>query len=202
MAVPDEHRDYLDHLPIGQQIPFNPDGIPGWEIFPFAGDLSVRPLDPPALPEPPRGGEGGKACHGCAVPESQMVWADDDWLIVHLGEPSAVPVIVSLMPRQHHDLGDLPPSLLTSMGPMLGRLSNAVEQVPGTGRAHLNKWGDGGAHLHWFAFGRPAGMWQLRGSCLPLWEDALPKMAEPMWHAHLRVVAQAMAAGGGQPYGV
>lgn len=32
-----EPGDYVKHLPIGQEIPFNADGIPGWEIFPFEG---------------------------------------------------------------------------------------------------------------------------------------------------------------------
>lgn len=202
MAVPDQHRAYIDRLPIGEQVPFNPDGIPGWEIFPFEGDLSVRALDPPIFPEPPRQGEGGIACRACQVPEARLVWADDDWLVTHMGEPSAVPVMVMLMPRRHHDLTDLPQSLCTTMGPVLVRLATAVEHVPGTGRAHLNKWGDGGAHLHWFVFGRPAGMWQLRGSCLPLWEDALPNMSEHMWRGHLQIVATRMAADGGQPYGL
>ena len=37
----------------------------GWEVFPFEQDgLRVAPLARPALPEPPRLGEGGRAVPG------------------------------------------------------------------------------------------------------------------------------------------
>ena len=45
----------------------------------------------------------------------------------------------------------------------------------GIGRVHVNKWGDGGAHLHLFFLARPAGFLQLRGSNLPEWEEMLPR---------------------------
>ena len=38
---------------------------------------------------------------------------------------------------------------------------------PSVGRCHVGRYGDGGAHLHPFFFGRPARMPQLRGSCAP-----------------------------------
>jgi hypothetical protein len=41
---------------------------------------------------------------------------------------------------------------------------------------HVNRWGDGGAHLHVWFFARPEGLLQLRGSCLPDWLDVLPPL--------------------------
>jgi len=59
-------------------------------------------------------------------------------------------------------------------------------------RAHINKWGDGGAHLHVFVFGRPSGQMQLRGSNLALWDDMLPPMPEDVYAADLAAVAAAL----------
>ena len=36
-----------------------------WDIFPFEGDLRVKHLEDPVLPEPPRTGEGGRPCDSC-----------------------------------------------------------------------------------------------------------------------------------------
>ena len=55
---------------------------------------------------------------------------------------------------------------------------DSVEHVPSGGRAALARYGDGGAHLHLFFFGRPARMLQLRGSPLLDWEENLPRVPE------------------------
>jgi hypothetical protein len=47
---------------------------------------------------------------------------------------------------------------------------------------------------------RPAGMMQLRGTCLPLWDDVLPKANEAQWRASLASVAGALATDGGTAY--
>ena len=197
MAGFERHRECLDELPIGRDIAFEAEGIPGSEILPFEGNLTVKRLDPAELPEPPRAGEGDRPCHTCSRPDDQIVWSDEDWIVTHLGEPSAIPVTVTLSPRAHFDLLDMPPALAASMGPMLIRLAAAIEAVPGVGQAHLNKWGDGGSHLHWCALGRPAGMQQLRGSCLVIWDGVLPKIPSSMWQANLEVVAAHLASSAG-----
>lgn len=65
---------------------YGPDGRPvvpavaGWPIFPFDADgLRVRPVEDPVLPEPPRAGEVEAECPTCATPDSDFVWADDQW---------------------------------------------------------------------------------------------------------------------------
>jgi hypothetical protein len=56
---------------------------------------------------------------------------------------------------------------------------------------HLNRWSDGGAHLHWWFIARPVGLLQLRGSALPTWLDVLPPLPADVWRADLdRVVAE------------
>lgn len=200
MSSNDPVPDHLAHLPIGVPIPMpDRDSIPGWEIFPFEYDgLRVKQLQPPQLPEPPRHGEDGPAgCGGCDPPEDQLIWSDDDWIVTTFG-PSSVPAMLILRPRAHLDLGDLPPRLLADMGRLIGRLEEAVMAVDGVARVHFNKWGDGAAHLHWLVMARPAGISQLRGSCLVVWDDVLPNIDDEVHRANAAVVAAALAAGGGR----
>jgi hypothetical protein len=80
---------------------------------------------------------------------------------------------------------------------MIQRVERAVLSIGGVARVHLNKWGDGAAHLHLWLIARPAGMLQLRGSCLTLWDGLLPKVSPQEWARTSGLIAAAMAAGGG-----
>jgi hypothetical protein len=62
------------------------------------------------------------------------------------------------------------------------------------GRSQLAKYGDGGAHLHLFFFGRPARMLQLRGSPLLDWEENLPAVPVEVLRANAEHVAQRLRA--------
>jgi diadenosine tetraphosphate (Ap4A) HIT family hydrolase len=115
----------------------------------------------------------------------------------HTGEPTALPVVVLLCPIAHHDLLDLPAELASELGPMLQRVEKAIMSLGGIARVHVNKWGDGSAHLHLWLIARPAGLMQLRGTCLPLWDDVLPRQEEAQWRAVLGELAAALAADGG-----
>jgi diadenosine tetraphosphate (Ap4A) HIT family hydrolase len=97
-----------------------------------------------------------------------------------------------LQPRAHLDLGDLDDEMAAEMGQLVVRLNRAVCALPGIERAHINKWGDGGAHLHVFVLGRPSGLMQLRGSNLALWDDMLPPIPEDAYAADLAAVAAAL----------
>ncbi|MFD9127705.1 HIT family protein [Kitasatospora sp. NPDC059571] len=195
----DDHvTPYLARLPIGERIPVAADGIASWDIFPFEADLRTKVLDAPELPEPPRDGESGPGdCSQCARPDEDFVWTDRDWRLAMPAEPAALPALVLLQPRGHHDLADLPPERAAELGPMLQRVERAVQSLGGIGRVHLNKWGDGAAHLHIWLIARPAGMMQLRGSCLPVWGDLLPAVPDAEWQDNRRRIAAAMAADGG-----
>jgi hypothetical protein len=70
------------------------------------------------------------------------------------------------------------------------RLPFAAMLMP---RAHLNKFGDGGAHLHAFLLGRPAGLLQLRGSNLALWEEMFPVVPAADVAAVVAVAVDALA---------
>ncbi|HEY3735547.1 MAG TPA: hypothetical protein VGL63_16685 [Streptosporangiaceae bacterium] len=144
-----------------------------WDVFPFEqASLRVVPLDRPALPEPARAGENGEDCSACAA-HLTPAWSDPHWRLSAF-ESSGAPLILMLEPNAHHDLPDLPDDRAREMGLLIVRISQAIESLPHIARAHVSRWGDGGAHLHIFFFARPAGFAQLRGTCLAIWDDLLP----------------------------
>jgi hypothetical protein len=54
--------------------------------------------------------------------------------------------------------------------------------------------------MHMWAMGRPAGMMQGRGAVLAFWDEILPPLPQEMAQEHLRIVAEALAAGGGEAF--
>lgn len=172
--------------------------ITEWDIFPFEGELLVKRLADPVLPEPPRQGEDPASCDCLARPPYGVgdLWSDDNWRLGTLPEPAGVPAYL-LMPRAHHDLADLPDALAVELGLLIVRMDRVLSSVPGVGRVHVNRWGDGGAHLHIWFFVRPAGVLQLRGSCLPDWMDVLPALPRDEWDALNQYVARSLVRYGG-----
>lgn len=171
--------------------------VTDWYTFPFDGEISVRPLDPPVDAEPDRSGEGGVDCWRCDHGLENAIWHDDAWLVAPLPRPSGLPVIVLLFPKAHHDIDDLPEDLAGQLGPMLVRLEEAVREVGHIGRVHIGRWGDGSAHLHWWFIARPERIPQLRGSFAAIWDDILPPLPGEIWRENLSIVAAALARHGG-----
>jgi hypothetical protein len=188
------HADAEGRLPLPAQSM--------WEIFPFEhSELRSKPFEPPVLPEPPRGGEEGpETCWRCKEPDNGVVWSDDRWILADWGEPLGLPVGAVLMPKAHLDLDDLDETYAAELGVLTVRITKAILALGNVGRVHVNKWGDGGAHLHLGFFARPLGFMQLRGSNLPLWEEMLPRVEADVAAADLRAVALALAAQGGRAH--
>ena len=177
------------------RLPMPP--VAEWETFPFEGEIRVRPLLPPA-DEPPRLGEDPADCWRCRLGDEDAIWTDEHWLLTPLAKPSGLPVIVILLPREHCDLGDMPPHLASELGPLMVRVERAVQAVGDIGRVHVGRWGDGGAHLHFWFIARPARMPQLRTSFAAIWDDILPPLPEELWRRNLAVVARSLAGTGGR----
>jgi diadenosine tetraphosphate (Ap4A) HIT family hydrolase len=173
--------------------------VEDWVTFPFDGELRVRELLPPVEAEPPRAGEGGSDCWRCELGDADAIWSDERWVLAPLREPSGMPVVVILCSRAHHDLGDLPAELQAELGPLLVRIERAVASVPGVGRVHVCRWGDGGAHFHVWFIARPERLPQLKGSFVAIWDDILPPLPEELWRENLALVAQGMTASAGRP---
>ena len=181
-----------------------PEEMSGWDIFPFEIDsLRIKPLQPLADAEPDRRGEDPRTCWCASEPDpdfaAQVAWSNERWLL-HLIASMRLPIAVSLIPRAHHDVTDLPDDLAEEMGRLVVAISNAIEALPGVGRAQVARYGDGGAHLHLFLFGRPARMLQLRGSPLLDWEENLPAVPLEVLRTNASFVARHLqAAVGGAP---
>jgi hypothetical protein len=113
--------------------------------------------------------------------------------------PTGLPMVLILESRSHLDLGDLPNLLAAELGVMTVRLERAIRSLDGVARVHVNRWGDGSAHLHLWFLARPFGYLQLRGSFLSLWDDILPPIAEETWRENLAMIAAWLAEFGGRP---
>jgi hypothetical protein len=116
-----------------------------------------------------------------------------------MDRPSGLPCVLILESRSHLDLGDLPNLLAAELGVMTVRVERAIRSLDGVERVHVNRWGDGAAHLHLWFLARPTGYLQLRGSFLSLWDDILEPISEERWRENLALVAAWLAEFGGRP---
>lgn len=160
----------------------------------------MRPLEPMLVPERPRAGEVDRGdCDVCVVDE-YTIWHDDLWQVSAGWEPGGLPFIGAIAPRGHWLLEDAPVEVLAALGPLMQRISAAVKSIPGVARCHFSRWNDGSAHLHLWAFARPAGMMQGRGAVLSYWDGMLPEMSAEMANEHIAIVAESLAEGGGTTF--
>ena len=171
----------------------------GWPIFPFEGDLRVKPIEPLRDADFPRSGEpGGAPCRSCASADDAYVWVDERWRIRATEQPTGVPVQLFVETREHLDLDDLDAQHAAELGQLLVRVDRAVLSLETVGRTHIARWGDGGSHFHIWAYGRPRGTIQMLGFGLPMWAQIHPPTPQVEWDANLRHVAAQLAGGGGR----
>ncbi|MFY1635358.1 hypothetical protein ACN27F_19135 [Solwaraspora sp. WMMB335] len=183
-------------------MPHTPASVPDfarWPSFPFEGDLRVKQLNDPVDAEPPRKGEGLAECSSCAAPDDAYIWVSERWRVRAMDRPTGLPMVLILESRSHFDLGDLPNLLAAELGVMTVRLERAIRSLDGVARVHVNRWGDGSAHLHLWFLARPYGQLQLRGTFLSLWDSILPPIPESRWRENLALVAAWLAEFGGRP---
>lgn len=165
-----------------------------WDIFPWDGEVTTRPLLPPVDVEPPReGAPGGASCGRCADPMRDAVWENDRWTVCSTRVPTGLPLIVFLMPKEHLDFTDLDDEMAAECGRLTVWLCRIIERMEGIGRVHAMKIGDGAEHLHWWFMARPLGQLQVRGSAVPEWDDILPPVPEDGWRADLAHLARHLA---------
>ncbi|HEU0240835.1 MAG TPA: hypothetical protein VFR11_16365 [Micromonosporaceae bacterium] len=107
-------------------------------------------------------------------------------------------MVLILESRSHLDLGDLPNLLAAELGVMTVRLERAIRSLDEVAQVHVNRWGDGSAHLHLWFLGRPAGRLQLRGPFLAMWDEILEPVSEPEWRVNLAHIAAWLEEFGGR----
>lgn len=159
--------------------------------LPYEEPLVLREPGERVIPEPPRRGEpGGEPCGICGGHTTAPVWSDDNWTL-HPPVGGSLPGAVWLASREHCDsFCDLPKEAAETFGLVAGKVESAILSLGGTGRVHLYRWGDGGAHFHVWFIPRPLGMLEAAGMMLPLWEDVLPNVPDE----ELREAAERIAA--------
>jgi hypothetical protein len=106
-------------------------------------------------------------------------------------------MVLILESRSHLDLGDLPNLLAAELGVMTVRLERAIRSLDEVAQVHVNRWGDGAAHLHLWFLGRPAGQLQLRGPFLAMWDEILEPVSEAQWRSNLAHIAAWLEEFGG-----
>src|SRR5262249_32240100 len=143
-------------------------------------------------------GEEPSSCVACAATDDAYIWVSDRWRVRATDAPTGLPMVLILESRSHLDLGDLPNLLAAELGVMTVRLERAVRSLDGVARVHVNRWGDGSAHLHLWFLARPVGQLQLRGTFLSLWDDILPPVPEATWRENLAYVGAWLAEFGGK----
>jgi diadenosine tetraphosphate (Ap4A) HIT family hydrolase len=147
-----------------------------WKTWPWVEGYVVRPIEAPSE-ELARHGAGGVDCFVCAAvddPGDYLVWRDELAMIGRKRGGTPLPILAFLMPRRHADLADLTDGEGARLGVLLTHLERAVTEVLDVPRIQAARWGDGSEHLHWWIYGRPTGVLELRGTFLALWEDLLP----------------------------
>lgn len=206
MSTPESIEDYYDRILAAtdgeRRLAVAVEEMPGWDIFPFEIDsLRIKPLEPLADEEPARRGETIEDCY-CADPDpaydDRIAWSNERWaLTIETG--MKLPLGLILRPFEHCDLPTVPDHLAEEMGRLIVAVSASLEELPSVGRSQVAKYGDGGAHLHLFFFGRPARMPQFRGSPLLDWEENLPPVPMEVIRANAEfVVEQLLGRVGGR----
>ena len=167
-----------------------------WDTFPFDGEMRPRPLRPPVMRERPREGDGGVDCQACAASDENYIWTAARWRLRSFDQPTGLPIVLLLEPREHYaEPGDLPDELASELGVLLARIERAIRSIGQIGRVHVCRWGDGSEHLHWWFMARPARIPQVASSFAAIWDDILPPVPDGVWRADLAAVVAALEAG-------
>jgi len=172
-----------------------------WEIFPWEADggaVVPKVLAAPGAEEPRRGEPGGPDCGACSgFAHAEVIWEDEQWVLTTSPEPTGLPLVLTLWSREHLDIGDFDDEHAAELGRIANRLVRILEAMPGIGRAHVNRWGDGSSHFHLWFFARPEGFAQIKGSYAVEWDDILPPVPHEVRRTDLHAVATKLANWGG-----
>lgn len=181
--------------------PLSAPDLVGWDVFPWVvrdGAIAPKELSAPAAEEP-RLGDDPSQCPLCEPDPQSVIWSDDRWRVKRIGQ-QGIPVAVILEPLEHADLADLGEDMAAELGQWSVRLARIVERLPHVARCHINRWGDGAAHLHVWFLGRTAGLSSTRGTFASQWAAFLPPGPEDVWRADLSAIAAGLASYGGRSH--
>jgi hypothetical protein len=174
-----------------------------WDSFPWEvveGELRPKVLAAPVAAEEPRWGESrDKPCGPCGDHGGdRVIWENHRWRVTHPEAPSGLPLTLFLVSKEHLDFPDMDDDLAAEYGRLSVWLCRIMSRLPHVGRVHVNRWGDGGSHLHVWFMARPARLPHVLGSYAVEWDEILPPGPEEVWRADLATVARKLATHDGR----
>ncbi len=98
-----------------------------------------------------------------------------------------------LRSKEHLDFPDMDDKLAGEYGRIATWLCRIMSHLPNIARVHVNRWGDGGSHLHVWFIARTARLPHIIGSMAAEWEEMLPPVPEDVWLADIKTVARKLA---------
>jgi hypothetical protein len=177
------------------RLPMPPVGE--WEIFPWEvvdGELQPKVVRRPLVAEPPRAGVDGQDCRLCSGSGDQVrVWESWNFHLLRPPAPSGLPLVLWLNTNQHLDFTDLSDELAAEFGRLSVWLCRIISNLPGIGRVHVNRWGDGAEHCHAWFVARPERIPGILGSLAVEWNEMLPPGPREVWESDIKTVATKLA---------
>ncbi len=185
------------------RLPMPPVG--DWDIFPWElveGALQPKVVQAPADEEPRWGESADKPCGSCAGDQhGQTIWQNQHWTLSRGAKPTGLPLVLFLHSKEHLDFSDLSDERASEYGRIAVWLCRIMEGLPNIGRVHVNRWGDGGSHLHVWFIARTARLPGILGSFAVEWDEMLPPVPDEIWLADTLEVARKLATHDGHALG-
>lgn len=173
-----------------------------WEMFPWElvdGQLVPKVVRAPLTEEPPRAGAGGVDCFLCdGSGEAVRIWESWDFHLTRPARPTGMPLVLWLNANDHADFNELTDRQAAEWGQLSVWLTRIIGNLPGIGRVHVNRWGDGAEHMHTWFIARPERIPGIVGSLAMEWDQMLPPPPEDVWLEDYRNVATKLAHHGGR----
>ena len=168
-----------------------------WEMFPWElvdGELVPKVVQPPLAEEPRRAGAGGIGCQLCdGSRDGVRIWESWDFHLMRPARPSGLPLVLWLNLNDHADFNELTDDQASEWGRLSVWLTRIMTNLPGVGRVHVNRWGDGSEHMHAWLVARPERLPGIVGSLAVEWDEMLPPVPEDVWLEDCRLVATKLA---------
>lgn len=194
------HARVVAAVGVNGRLPMPP--VADWDIFPWElveGSLQPKVVQAPADEEPRWGESADKPCGSCAGDQDgQTIWENERWTLSRGEKPTGFPLVLFLHSKEHLDFPDMDDQLAMEYGRIAVWLCRIMEGLPHIGRVHVNRWGDGGSHLHVWFIARTARLPGILGSLAVEWDEMLPPGPQDVWLADTHEVARKLATHDGR----
>jgi hypothetical protein len=168
-----------------------------WEMFPWElvdGELVPKVVRAPLAEEPRRAGTGGVECQLCeGTGDGVRIWESWDFHLMRPARPTGLPLVLWLNANDHADFTELTDVQAAEWGQLSVWLTRIMSNLPGIGRVHVNRWGDGSEHMHAWFVARPERIPGIIGSLAVEWDEMLPPGPEDIWLEDCAKVATKLA---------